>query len=316
MDDNGIILARVFYQRGIESTTPLKREQMNDLQILSFPKEKIKGDRFRKIFPFGNQIALATENQSPKWKVPTADLALIGLNVFNKMGRDVFAIFNFMDQIADKDFLQISANDFTSSPKINNSIISSESSFRNFLEKVQDSLGIQLITEIFGAFIFSGKLSITPKDHKYIQDALTAVYLLLPISKISSTTLVIYEDVLNHIYKFDSLQTDDEFRNKRTTGIFGKESTPSVNLDENKIIGKYKSEFIELLVAELFNEPWYDFTKLEQYRTLIEILELLSKDSNFTDIYDRFDKLRRLQSTVTRLDKLNDLLKISGRKLF
>ena len=153
MRENEIILARVSYQRAVESTSFLTEEQRNDLQILSFPKEKIKGDRFKKIFPLGKNIAIAAESRIPiRNRVPTADLVILGPNAFDKFGRDIFSVFDFLNSASEKDFSQLRGNDFFVSPEINDSLLGSESSFINFIEKIRNTFGAKFTAEVLGSF--------------------------------------------------------------------------------------------------------------------------------------------------------------------
>ncbi len=316
MCDHKIIFARVFYQRKVKSSVPLTEKQERDLQLVAFPKEKVTDAEFRKIFPFGENIAVSAKNAiSSRDLVPTAEVIIFAPNTFDTLCRDIFSIFDFLARVSEKKITKLNVDDFITSPEINNSLLKSKSSFENFISRIKVKFGNRFLAEVLSTFLVHREISITPKTHPHLKDTLTAIYLLSPISKITSTTLVLYEGAEEKFYKFGSLKSEIESPKKGPLGIFKTESLPSVNLDEKKVFNGDRFEFIDVTVSEFFDEPWYNFDKFEHYRFLVNALDSLLAGKKIFDVFQTSKKLKEMRNTFTRLEDFNNSLIRSGKKL-
>lgn len=322
MQQNEIVFAYVDAQEEVRSTAPLNRDENNELSVESFPSyprmnftdiPKYEGT---KIFVIGAKICISYfyyggRNDRFGRPVISAKIAMIPLNKFNGIYRDVIAIIDFLKN----SIVERSSEQELKSYLMQNSVVSKSQVFSSFLNRY----GLDFLSKSISCLIKSSNVDIYYTTLAERDSFLRAIYLLLPLSVLSCTSfasecespeseqretyVLVPERMSNTKFKLRSVEL-------ATKKIFGKKSSEQLEIHINEqtvCIGPNLKVIKPILSEILRNEEWYTIPWTEKYLILTKLLDNIISGEK-TSLFKQYNKLHQMDETLKTIKKLESFL--------
>lgn len=306
------IFGSIVFQQKETFSKNLNSEEIFELQRKVFPtsyqQDFRNNENFQgfKIFDLQKKylgISFITDSkENDQWNRPLirADIALFTRELFNLIGRDILSIKNYLINCRQKQLEpKEMANNFTSHQIYQNSILVIPEKFEQMVNSLwkEYSSNPEFFYDVVSNALVKEKIVLDGEDSN-ISPVLQLLFLVLPFSRLTSISL---SSICTN--PLDVNSENIIISNQFSGGLLSKlvMSGPCI-IDTNTKTIKHgqKTRIGELIVNSFFDDTWYTFDRLEQYRILLDMIESYF-DRRTVDVTDTNEKILAMRNTINAI---------------